>query len=114
MDSIPKTDVRSILETGKDGYNCDAEFDARTRAAVEGLPSEWGDPEKLWHRDAVEVLEFVRGDYQRVAPVLAQMGRYNIIDLGCGYGRLAPLLSAFACIGYRGYDSRVARIAHAN
>jgi len=32
--------VTSILETGKNGYDCDAEFDARTKAAVDGTPSE--------------------------------------------------------------------------
>jgi len=102
--------VDSILETGKDGYNCDAEFDARTKAAVEGTPSEWGNSEDLWRRDAVEVLEFVQGDYQHVAPVLAKMDRYRLLDVGCGYGRLSPFLAAFRCVWYLGVDQALSRI----
>jgi len=96
--------VTSILETGKDGYDSDAEFDARTRAATENLPSEWGAPGRLYEHDAVEVLEFVTGDFQHVAPILAGLKGYRILDLGCGYGRLAPFLSGFTCEHYLGVD----------
>jgi len=105
--------VDSILETGKNGYNCDAEFDARTRAAVTGESSEWGDPAKLFERDAVEVLEFIQGDYQHVAPILAGPLAYRLLDVGCGYGRLAPLLSAFRCVRYVGIDRQSDRLEKA-
>lgn len=105
--------MASILETGKDGYDCDAEFDARTRAAVQWLHSEWGAPEKLFERDAVEILDFIRGDYQHVAPILAALGGYRLLDVGCGYGRLMPLLSAFRCRGYLGIDRCQERIRSA-
>ncbi len=94
----------SLLETGKDGYSSDDEFDRRTKAALNREASEWGNPGKLFERDAVEVLEFVQGDYEVVAPILAGLGRYTVLDLGCGYGRLAPFLSAFDCASYLGVE----------
>ncbi|MHC5056722.1 MAG: class I SAM-dependent methyltransferase [Planctomycetota bacterium] len=96
--------MSSILTTGKDGYSPDGEFDRRTRAAVAGEPSEWGDPAALYARDAVEVMSFIRDDYGAVARVLSELEGYSILDLGCGYGRLAPLLSAFDCERYLGVD----------
>ncbi len=105
--------MQSILDTGKDGYSSDDELDRRTRAALQGKPSEWGAPEDLFRRDAVEVLDFIRGDYQVVAPILAGIGRYRILDLGFGYGRLAPFLSAFACCGYAGIERQVRRVTYA-
>lgn len=106
--------MTSILDTGKDGYDCDAEFDARTAAAVNGEHSAWGDPEKLLHDDAKEVLSFVQGDYQVVAPLLAKLKSYRILDLGCGYGRLAPFLSAFDCDRYCGVERVAERVAIAS
>ena len=94
----------SLLEAGKDGYDCDGEFDRRTRAAVAGTASEWGDPAELFRRDAVEVASFIRDDYPGVARVLSGLKGYSILDLGCGYGRLAPLLAAFDCERYLGVD----------
>ena len=94
----------SILETGKDNYDPDGEFDRRTRAAVAGEPSEWGDPAELFRRDAVEVASFIEDDYPAVARVLSGLEGYSILDLGCGYGRLAPFLSAFDCLRYLGVD----------
>jgi SAM-dependent methyltransferase len=105
--------VTNILEKGKDGYECNSEFDERTRAAVEAVGSEWGDPRTLLHRDAVEVLSFVRGDYQAVAPLLAALECYRLLDLGCGYGRLAPLLTAFDCAEYLGVDRIAERLDYA-
>ena len=105
--------MTSILETGKDGYDANAEFDARTKAATDRLPSEWGDPDKLFERDALEVLSFVQGDFQHVAPILAKLRGYRLLDIGCGYGRLTPLLTAFHCNRYIGIDPQDDRIAYA-
>jgi SAM-dependent methyltransferase len=102
--------MTSILATGKDGYDCDGEFDRRTRAAVAGEPSEWGDPGELLNRDAVEVMSFIHDDYPAVARVLSGLEGYSILDLGCGYGRLAPLLSAFDCERYLGVDRVAGRV----
>lgn len=96
----------SILATGKDGYACDRDFDERTAKAL-------GGDDRLLFRDAVEVEAFVTGDYQVVAPVLARLGRYRVLDLGCGYGRLAPLLAAFDCAGYLGVDRLKKRLERA-
>ncbi|KKK80182.1 hypothetical protein LCGC14_2826030, partial [marine sediment metagenome] len=38
---------------------------------------------------------------------------YTLLDLGCGYGRLAPLLTAFDCTSYLGVDRVFLRILHA-
>jgi SAM-dependent methyltransferase len=102
--------VSSILTTGKDAYDCDGEFDWRTRAAVAGEASEWGDPARLYERDAVEVASFIRDDYPAVARVLSELEGYSLLDLGCGYGRLAPLLSVFDCERYLGVDRVAGRI----
>ena len=102
--------MASILATGKDGYYADTEFDRRTRAAVAGEASEWGDPAELYARDAVEVMSFIQDDYPAVARVLSGLEGYSILDLGCGYGRLAPLLSAFDCERYLGVDRVAARV----
>jgi len=102
--------VLSILETGKDNYDPDGEFDRRTRAAVAGEPSEWGDPAELFRRDAVEVASFIRDDYPAVARVLSGLEGYSILDLGCGYGRLSPFLSAFDCLRYLGVDRVAGRV----
>ena len=102
--------MSSILDAGKQGYDPDAEFDRRTRAAVAGEASEWGDPAALFRRDAVEVMSFIRDDYPAVARVLSGLDGYSILDLGCGYGRLAPLLSAFDCERYLGVDRVAQRI----
>jgi 2-polyprenyl-3-methyl-5-hydroxy-6-metoxy-1,4-benzoquinol methylase len=102
-------DVSSILTTGKDGYDSNGEFDRRTRAAVAGEPSEWGDPAELYQRDAVEVLSFIQDDYPEVARVLSRLEGYSILDLGCGYGRLSPFLSAFDCERYLGVERVASR-----
>ncbi len=110
MPSIPRTAAPSLLTTGKDAYDCDGEFDRRTRAALAGQPSEWGDPARLYERDAVEVMSFIRDDYPAIARVLAGLERYSLLDLGCGYGRLAPLLSVFDCERYLGVDRVAGRV----
>jgi len=102
--------VSSILDTGKDNYDPDGEFDRRTRAAVAGEPSEWGDPAELFRRDAVEVASFIDDDYPAVARILSGLEGYSILDLGCGYGRLAPFLSAFDCLRYLGVDLVAGRV----
>ena len=102
--------MSSILTTGKEGYSSNAEFDRRTRAAVAGEQSEWGNPAELYRRDAVEVLSFIRDDYPEVARVLSRLEVYSILDLGCGYGRLSPLLSVFDCERYLGVDRVSGRV----
>lgn len=101
--------MTSILETGKGGYVADAEFDERTAKALRAR----GRDDRLFVYDAVEVESFVSGDYRAVVPVLAKMKGYRLLDLGCGYGRLAPLLSAFDCAEYLGVDRVGARIEYA-
>ncbi len=96
----------SILSTGKDGYACDRDFDERTARALSG-------DERQLFTDAVEVEAFVTGDYQVVAPVLARLRRYRVLDLGCGYGRLAPLLAAFDCSACVGIDRLEKRLDYA-
>ena len=101
--------MTSILEAGKGGYVADAEFDERTAKALRAR----GRDDRLFVYDAVEVESFVSGDYRAVVPVLAKMRGYRLLDLGCGYGRLAPLLSAFDCAEYLGVDRVGGRIEHA-
>jgi len=101
--------MASILETGKAGYVADAEFDERTAKALRAR----GRDDRLFVYDAVEVESFVTGDYRAVVPVLAKMRGYRLLDLGCGYGRLAPLLSAFDCAEYLGVDRVGGRIEYA-
>jgi len=100
---------RSPLDAGKDGYDADLEFDERTDRALGAR----GRDDRLFFRDAVEVESFVLTDYQVVAPVLARMRRYRLLDLGCGYGRLAPLVSAFDCSEYLGVDRVLKRVEYA-
>ncbi len=99
----------SILETGKDGYDADREFDERTARALGAR----GRDDRLFVYDAVEVQSFVEGDYPAVVPVLAPLAGYRALDLGCGYGRLCPFLSAFDCAEYLGVDRVEARLDHA-
>ncbi|MHC4505927.1 MAG: class I SAM-dependent methyltransferase [Planctomycetota bacterium] len=101
--------MASILETGKGGYVADAEFDERTSKALGAR----GRDDRLFVYDAVEVESFVTGDYRAVVPVLAKLKGYRLLDLGCGYGRLAPLLSAFDCAEYLGVDRVGGRIEYA-
>jgi SAM-dependent methyltransferase len=98
-----------ILETGKDGYDCDCEFDERTAKAIRAR----GTDPRLFTYDAVEVRSFVESDFRVVVPVLADLKGYRILDLGCGYGRLAPFLSGFDCAEYLGVDRVPARVEHA-
>jgi SAM-dependent methyltransferase len=102
--------VQSILSVGKDGYVPDREFDERTEKALAGRSDH---DERLFFRDALEVECFVTGDYQLVAPLLARRRRYRLLDLGCGYGRLAPLLAAFDCAEYLGIDRARGRLDYA-
>jgi SAM-dependent methyltransferase len=101
--------MASILETGKGGYDADAEFDERTSKALRAR----GRDDRLFVYDAVEVESFVSSDYRAVVPVLAKLKGYRLLDLGCGYGRLAPLLSAFDCAEYLGVDRVGGRIEYA-
>ena len=96
----------SILVTGKDGYVADSDFDERTEKALRG-------DERLLFRDALDVESFATDDFRTVAPILARLRRYRLLDLGCGYGRLAPLLAAFDCAGYLGIDRVGARLDYA-
>ncbi len=96
----------SILSTGKDGYVADRDFDERTVKAL-------GGDERLLFADALDIENFVIGDYRVVAPVLARLRQYRVLDLGCGYGRLAPLLAAFDCAGYLGVDRLEKRLDYA-
>ncbi len=96
----------SILATGKDGYACDREFDERTVKAL-------GGDERLLFKDALDIEQFVTGDYQTIAPVLARLRGYRILELGCGYGRLASLLAAFDCAEYLGVDRARERVEYA-
>lgn len=99
----------SPISAGKDGYDANREFDERTEKALRSRASD----DRLFRRDAVEVESFIEGDYRLVAPVLARLKGYRILDLGCGYGRLAPLLAAFDCAEYLGVDRVGERLDHA-
>ena len=90
----------SLLSTGKDGYSPDREFDERER------------DDRLFFRYAVEVESFAR-ELPAIAPILAARRGYRLLDLGRGYGRLAPFLSAFDCTEYLGLDRVRARIEYA-
>lgn len=96
----------SVLDTGKDGYDPVKEFEHRTAKAL----SAGGDG--LFHLDAVELERFLP-DFLKIAPVLARLRGYRILDLGCGYGRLSPFLSAFDCVEYLGVDRVGRRIEYA-
>ena len=101
--------MTSILAAGKDGYDCDREFDERTAKALRA----YGSDDRLFVYDAVEVESFVSGDFRAAVPVLARLRGYRILDLGCGYGRLAPLLAAFDCAEYLGVDRVRSRLEYA-
>ena len=96
----------SILATGKDGYVADRDFDERTERGLTG-------DERLLFKDALDVKSFATGEFRLVAAVLARLRRYRVLDLGCGYGRLAPLLAAFDCAGYLGIDRVERRLDYA-
>lgn len=99
----------SILERGKDGYSAGAEFFERTERAVR----EVGRDKRQFHRDALEVASFIRDDYPALTKILSELKSYSLLDLGCGYGRLAPLLTAFDCADYLGVETLEPRLAHA-
>lgn len=99
----------SLLSVGKQSYDADREFDERTEKALRCRDKD----DRLFVRDAVEVESFVTGDYRAVVPVLARMRRYRLLDLGCGYGRLAPFLAAFDCSDFLGIDRVRPRVDHA-
>ncbi len=99
----------SLLDAGKDSYDANAEFDERTDRALRAREID----ERLFVYDAVEVASFVTGDLLTAAPVLARLRGYRILDLGCGFGRLAPFLSGFDCAEYVGVDRVAGRLEYA-
>ena len=100
-----------ILDTPKGGTATGAahapteDFAARTAQAS-------GDPVQL-HRDAVDVSGFLDMVWPRVRAILQPLRDYRVLDVGCGYGRYAPFLSAFSCADYLGVDAVPDRIAYA-
>jgi SAM-dependent methyltransferase len=97
-----------LLSTGKDGYIPEREFDERTERALRAR----GKDDRLFFRDAIEVESFLP-EFLLVASFLAERRGYRLLDLGCGYGKLAPLLSVFDCAEYLGVDRVKARIEYA-
>ena len=103
--------MTSILDTGKDGYDIGVEFRDRTKAAFRPDHLPW--PDNLFEHDVLEVLPFIESVLPVIAPLLAARRAYRLIDLACGFGKLAPFLAGFDCAQYEGIDSIDRRIEYA-
>lgn len=91
----------------KSGYQPRSEIAERTRRALAG-------DERQLHYDAITLFDFT--DVHKM-PVIRRWldGRpgHRILDVGCGYGRHAPLLAGDGCARYLGIDPNADRIAYA-
>jgi len=85
-------------------YGVTEEFNARTRRALI--------EDKALFRREMDVSDFER-IYPCIVPLLKE-GPYTILDVGCGYGRLSPYLSAFDCTSYIGIDPNEERLEYAD
>ena len=109
-----------LTDTGKQGYDAARSFRERTALALS--QSDDSGPLRPSHELAAAKRFFPydvlldQGAIARVAlvaPILLEKRRYAVLDLGCGYGKWAPMLSMFDCERYVGVDSTPGRIEYA-
>ena len=98
---------KNMLESGKDGYVPAEAFKQRT---IDELIPHNDKHRDLFLRDAVGIRNFCYEVLPHLIREIGGMRQTRIIDLGCGFGRLEPLLTAFDCVEYLGIDGEAERI----
>lgn len=91
-----------ILDTGKDGYDIWTDLQTRTAEVLTEGPAHY-----LYERDLAPY-----PDEHPLVLWLHGQATGNVLDFGCGYGRLAPLVMETA-ESYHGVDVIPGRIEHA-
>ena len=95
-------------DVGKNGYVAQDEFARRTKKALDTGPDLLHRGELLVH-DA-QVHEGVWSAMDCVARELMPLGDARVLDVGCGYGRWAPLFHLLGCETYVGIDPQRGRV----
>jgi SAM-dependent methyltransferase len=116
------TDTPSICETGKDDYDWRRLFLDRTAETLRceqtdnaplGPLKDMKRAKRKWPYEAL-MTDAMWPTVLGLADVLMPLRRFRVLDIGCGYGRYAPVFSMFDCAQYVGIDATPGRIAYAN